>query len=199
MHVQSVVAKAGEDLGPFAMRSWEWELYSPLIGTSMLELGNKKKGPFVYKAFFQGRGYRHVSVDINGLDGALPKDLTKPLNLGTFDMVTNIGTSEHVSEGNYDGQIACWKNILEAMAVGSVLVSNTPQEGAWKRHGTWYPQQPFFVELAKLNGLEVERLYTSDERKPNCPPDLRLIFARLIRRELLPFQMPSKGMYRNSK
>lgn len=183
-------------------RTWEWELLSPLVGCSMLELGNKRKSTaegsvFVYKKFFESQGFRHVSVDINGQDGALKLDLTKPLKLGTFDMVTNIGTTEHVSENNFDGQVSCWRNILEAMHVGSVLVSNTPQKGAWLHHGTWYPQQEFFVELAALNGLEVERVYTSDERKPNCPTHLRLIFARLIRRELVPFQMPSKGMFKN--
>ena len=78
----------------------------------MLELGNKRNTPrHIYKAFFEARGFRHVSVDINGSDGALRKDLTEPLGLGTFDMVSNIGTTEHVSEGDYAGQVACWRNI----------------------------------------------------------------------------------------
>jgi hypothetical protein len=165
----------------------------------MLELGNKRKEDGTYKSVFQSLGFKHTSVDINGLDGALPKDLTKPLNLGTFDMVSNIGTSEHVSENDYKGQVACWRNILEAMHVGSVLVSITPQEGSWLRHGTWYPQKPFFTELARLNGLVVERLYNSDERKPNCDPRLRLIFARCKRVEDAPFQMPEAGMYQNRR
>jgi hypothetical protein len=184
-------------------RSWEWELYDPLAGASMLELGNKRKsspsGDFTYKQVFESLGFRHVSVDINGQDGALPKDLTKPLNLGTFDMVSNIGTTEHVSEGDYSGQVACWRNILEAMHVGSVLVSITPQKGSWLKHGVWYPQQDFFKELAELNGLTLDRCYTSDERKPNCPPHLRLIFARLTKTEEVRFQMPKAGMYRNKK
>jgi hypothetical protein len=184
-------------------RSWEWELYDPLVGSSMLELGNKRKaggdGQFTYKDVFNSLGYRHVSVDINGQHGALPKDLTKPLNLGTFDMVTNIGTSEHVSEKDYSGQVACWKNILEAMHVGSVLVSITPKPGSWKNHGTWYPHPAFFSELADLNGLELERCYDSDQRKPGCKPDLRLVFARLRRVSDARFVMPKSGMYRNQR
>ena len=185
-------------------RSWEWELLCPLVGSTMLELGNKRKSDrdgnaFVYKDLFESKGFKHVSVDTNGLNGALPKDLRKPLGLGTFDMVTNIGTSEHVSEDRSDGQAECWRNIVGAMHIGSVLVSITPQQGSWVNHGTWYPQQEFFTELARLNGMEVERLYNSDQRKPNCPPHLRLIFARLRRVEDAPFQMPTKGMFKNNR
>jgi hypothetical protein len=155
----------------------------------MLELGNKRKGDMVYKRVFEGLGFRHVSVDINGKDGALSLDLRKPLGLGTFDMVTNIGTTEHVSENDFKGQAACWRNILKAMHVGSVLVSITPRPGAkrWLRHGRWYPEPEFFCELAALNGLETERLYI----------DEHLVYARLVRTEDVPFVMPKRGMYRN--
>ena len=177
-------------------RSWEWAVYDPLVGSSMLELGNKRKNTFIYKNFFQERGFRHVSVDTNGLDGALRLDLRKPLNLGTFDMVTNIGTSEHVSEDAWDGQVACWRNILEAMHVGSVLVSIGPEQGAWPNHGTWYPQPPFFHELARLNGLEVERCYASEH---GTHPNQRQVYARLVGREDVPFQMTAVGMYKNNR
>ena len=162
----------------------------------MLELGNKRKGDIVYKDFFQSIGFEHTSVDLNGKDGALPLDLSKPLGLGTFDMVTNLGTSEHVSEGSYTGQVECWRNIVEAMHIGSVLVSITPQPGTWIRHGTWYPKLDFFTQLAQLNGLEVERL----RERPwfDDKPDQRLVTVRLVRREVVPFQMPpSSSMYRN--
>jgi hypothetical protein len=185
-------------------RSWEWELYQPLVGSSMLELGNKRKAgpngqPLIYKEFFERLGFRHVSVDTNGQDGALPLDLRQPINLGTFDMVTNIGTSEHVSEDAPAGQAACWRNICEAMHVGSVLVSITPLAGHWLKHGTWYPQPEFFRELARLNGMTAERIYTSHERPQGCPERHGLVYARLVRRELVPFQMPTVGMHRNAR
>ena len=114
------------DIDPQIMggRSWEVQLLNPLVGASMLELGNKVKGDLVYKKLFESLGFRHVSVDMNGKDGALPKDLRQPLKLGTFDMVTNFGTTEHVAPGDRDGQTACWRNICQAMHMGSVLVSN---------------------------------------------------------------------------
>jgi hypothetical protein len=155
----------------------------------MLELGNKVKGDMVYKDVFEKLGLRHVSVDMNGKDGALPLDLRKPIDLGTFDMVTNIGTSEHVAQNDYAGQVECWRNIVNAMHVGSVLVSITPLEGArkWARHGRWYPQRLFFMELAELNGMNVERVYT----------DSNLVYARLKRAMCCEFQMPQNGMFRN--
>ena len=169
---------------------------APLVGSSMLELGNKRKGDFIYKKFFENAGFRHVSVDTNGLDGALPLDLRKPLNLGTFDMVTNIGTTEHVSEDNFAGQVVCWWNICTAMHVGSVLASITPAKGSYPNHGTWYPLPAFFEELAEKNGMELERVYEDEhgiDRVNN------LLYARLRRVADVPFVMPNGGMYENRR
>ena len=175
-------------MNPFHNREIEWELYSPLVGTTMLELGNKKNKERTYKAFFKSLGFEHTSVDWNGQDGALRRDLREPLNLGTFDMVTNIGTTEHV-----DGQHGVWKNICEAMHIGSVLVSGTPAPGDWRWHGTWYPHLEFFTELAALNGLEVERLYIAGDAPR------RNVMARLRRVAGMPFSMPAGGMFRNER
>lgn len=153
----------------------------------MLELGNKKNREAIYKTYFESLGFRHVSVDWNGEDGALKMDLRKPLGLGTFDMVTNIGTTEHV-----DQQEPVWRNILEAMHVGSVLVSTTPKKGNWQWHGIWYPTDEFYRKLAELNGLEVERLYVSGV----YPREMW--FCRVRRVEERPFVMPDKSLlYKN--
>jgi len=164
---------------PFHNRPQEWELYQPLVGTSMLELGDKCNGAATYKAFFTARGYRHVSVDWNRRHGALSLDLRKPLNLGTFDMVTNIGTTEHVAD-----QKPVWRNLLEAMHVGSVLVSTTPLPGDWWWHGEWHPTPVFFELLAQRNGLTIEHLYVA------CQEPRRMVMVRLRRLEIVPFAMP---------
>jgi len=160
--------------GPFWSRQSELELYTPLVGDTMLELGNKKNRGFTYKQYFEDRGYKHVSVDINGKDGALPYDLTEPMDIGTFDMVSNIGTTEHVGV-SWEGQEQCWKNILNAMHVGSVLVSTTPYPGHWKWHGTWYPFDTFFLTLATENGMRVDRLYIHPHHKGD------MLYVRLLR------------------
>jgi hypothetical protein len=162
-----------------------WYLLQPLDGiTSMLELGNKKTpGQQPYKVAFERMGIRHVSVDLNGEDGALKRDLREPLNLGRFDMVTNFGTSEHVSE-----QEPVWRNMVEAC--GKVLVSMTPESG-WERHGIWYPEPKFYEELARLNGFKIERM-----EHRTWKPRGTLCCVRMARLKELPFTMPDEALIR---
>ena len=167
----------------------------------MLELGGKQDAGRIYKPWFESLGFRHVSVDTDPEEvrkyGALPLDLTKPLNLGTFDVVTNIGTSEHVSEDDWNGQIECWRNICYAMHVGSVLICDTPKgPKGWKDHGRWHPTMRFYSELARLNGLEVERLMENDWRPGHG--SRKVVSARMIKRQDVPFTMPDRvHMYVN--
>ena len=165
-----------------------WSLLTPLDGiTSMLELGNKRRSPShkPYKAAFERMGIRHVSVDLNGEDGALPLDLRQPLNLGRFDMVTNFGTSEHVSE-----QEPVWRNIIEAC--GKVLISMTPFTG-WENHGIHYPTREFYEELAKLNGFKIEKL-----EEHNWPVRGVLLTMRAHRIKDQPFTMPDPALIRRA-
>jgi len=78
----------------------------------MCELGNQTlrndviedSTPKTGKDYFIKKGFDHISLDIDGLDGALPIDLTKPIMkdsrykvlINSFDILTNSGTSEHV-------------------------------------------------------------------------------------------------------
>jgi hypothetical protein len=182
-----------EAMNPFWNRPELEKLYEPLVGTSMLELGGKQDAGRVYKPWFESLGFRHVSVDINGEFGALPLDLTKPLGLGTFDMVTNIGTTEHVSEDNWDGQVACWRNILAAMHIGSVLICDTPKgPHGWKDHGMWHPTLKFYSELARLNGLDVERLLESPWRPAGG--SRMVVSARMTLVRPTAFDMPDKAL-----
>lgn len=150
------------------------ELMEPLSEVrSVLELGNKRGtgGPGdTYKKYFEGRGIRHVSVDINGLDGALPMDLRQPLGLGTFDLVTNIGTSEHV-----DRQEPVWRNIIEAADTAIACV--TPFPGDWPGHGLFYPDAHFFKLLSAVNGFKFEKFDVIGE------PGRRLRRVRMVRVE----------------
>lgn len=146
----------------------------------MLELGNKQTGPYSYKAFFEAAGLSHVSIDWNGRDGALPLDLNAPIDIdGPFDMVTNIGTTEHVTN-----QAAVWENVDRLIDLGGVLVSTTPLPGDWSWHGFHYPSESFFFSFAELNGYSVERLFVH-----GLAPR-QMIFARLVKVARLPFTMP---------
>ncbi len=156
-------------------------MLDPLVGVSMLELGNKRNAAGVYKTHFEALGFRHVSVDLNGKDGSLALDLMQPLQLGQFDMVTNIGTSEHVER-----QEPCWRNIIEA--AGNVIISTTPLPGDWGWHGRWYPTKDFYISLAALNGFEVERLYVDGKA------GRLMICARLARKDRMAFVMPDAAL-----
>lgn len=160
----------------------------PLVGERMLELGNKKNPAGVYKTYFESVGMDHTSIDWNGKDGALKLDLRKPISMEPFDMVTNIGTTEHVSE-----QRPVWCNIHNLTDLGGVICSVTPYPGTWWWHGWWYPTETFFEQFAELNGYEIQRLDTIDlsDKKTN-------LRARLMKVAHKPFIMPDEStLYRN--
>ena len=145
-------------MNPFHNRPLEWELYQPLHGGRMLELGGKINGSLTYKAWFESLGFEHVSVDWNGEHGALVRDLREPLwdELGQFDMVCNMGTTEHV-----DNQAGVWRNIHMMTKPGGVYVGQTPyyDGGSWWWHGHHYPTEDWYFDFADKNGWKVTRLY----------------------------------------
>lgn len=160
----------------------------PLVGKTMLELGNKKNKEGVYKDYFESIGIEHTSIDWNGEDGALKLDLRKPIALGPFDMVTNIGTTEHVSN-----QEAVWRNIHNLTKVGGVIASLTPMEGDWWWHGEYYPRAEFFEQFAQ-NGYEIKYLDIGREY-PN-----RNICCRLLKIDHCDFVMPdADSMFYNNR
>lgn len=148
----------------------EQEILDPLPAPgSMLELGNKhnlsvkRRGEDgIYKHWFQTLGWKHVSVDINGEDGALPLDLTQDQDLGRFDVVTNFGTTEHIGDDIAQQRVA-WGNIHRACA--GLFASVTPLPGDWPRHGRWYPTRTFFEGL---QWLDIERIYKAGIRGRRC-------------------------------
>jgi SAM-dependent methyltransferase len=177
---------------PFYNRPDEWAYYLPLHGNSMLELGNKKNGDLTYKAWFEHEGFRHVSVDWNGQDGALKLDLRTPLwlELGQFDMVTNIGTSEHVSD-----QDGVWRNIHHLTEIGGVYVGQCPYHDGrnWWWHGEHYPTEQFYRSFAELNGWVIERMGV------DRPEPYKNLYVRMRRFEYRRFTMPELSLIKYNK
>ena len=154
----------------------------------MLELGNKKTGTYTYKQYFEEMGVEHISIDWNGKDGALNLDLRKPIDLGQFDMVTNIGTTEHVSI-----QEPVWRNIHNAVKVGGVLVSHGPLQGDWWWHGEWYVTEDFYKIFAEENGYRIDVMGIERDR-PN-----RTLNVRMTKTEDKPFTMPPMSTIYHNK
>ena len=156
------------DINPFGNRPDEWALYDPLVGKTMLELGGKQNPDLIkgehltYKAYFESLGFKHISIDWNGLWGAIKRDLRNPLwdEFGQFSMVTNFGTTEHV-----DGQRGVWENIHHLVEPGGVYIGQTPYHDgrSWWWHGEHYPTEEFFESFCELNGWTLERMYVDRE------------------------------------
>ena len=135
----------------------DWFLSHAHPPGSILELGNQ----FLYastisaaKPFFTGRGFDHVSIDLNGQDGALPIDLAKPFDLGrTFDYITDFGTSEHVPNLH-----RCLANLHHHAHIGTVFFHVNPLTGNWPGHGFWYRDEEFYSAFAKLTGYRLAEL-----------------------------------------
>ena len=126
-----------------------------LKGCRMVELGNQelKEGFELYnkkiaKKYFQSIGVDHISIDINKKDGALPINLNEEIEdqflIGTFDILTNFGTTEHVIE-----QYMCWDNIHNLVKEKGIFVHIVPRKGNWKMHGYFKYSIEFFKTLSR--------------------------------------------------
>lgn len=129
--------------------------------TKMMELGDQNLyfHPFYgqyAKPTFIKLDIDHTSVDLHASEGgALPVDLSKPFNKkewkGKFDVITNFGTSEHVSDSLYH----CFKNVHESCKVGGKMFHENPKTGNWPGHGAHYMTEAFYIDLAKKAGYDI--------------------------------------------
>lgn len=133
-----------------------------LRGCRMMELGNQclmlsKEASFwatgtPAKQFFAAEGVTHVSVDINGKDGAVAVDLAQRINRTdwhcAFDVVTDFGTSEHVGKDLVSLWL-CRENMHSWCRPGGLLVYVNPMVGSWANHGHHYFTVEHYVKLAE--------------------------------------------------
>ena len=103
-------------------------------GLKMLQLGDQmyREKKIRAKKHFEDMGLFVLSIDINGQGESLPIDLSKPINWpqykGYFDIVTNFGTSEHVSD-----HMTCFENIYYFCKNGGIMYNLVPREGCWNK------------------------------------------------------------------
>ncbi|CAE7610165.1 unnamed protein product [Symbiodinium microadriaticum] len=148
-----------------------WSVLQGMVVTPSPALASGKK-------VFEALGIRHVSLDINGRDGAVLLDLSRPLNsslhylLGKCDVVTNFGTTEHIGESEYidepegyerldiwHAQYNAFRNIHGlARSDGGMIINMVPAAGCWPRHGAVEYEPRFFHTLAGAAGYEIRNL-----------------------------------------
>lgn len=141
-------------------------LFPDYTGFDILEFGNKKTPEgFCYRDEYLANGAKsYTSVDINAEDGAIPIDLRlndaakkiqEKSGHQNFDMITNIGTSEHVTV-----QRTFWKCVHELCKPGTVIIHWVPQAEKRLDHAAagscWHPYPEFFDKLAEANNYKID-------------------------------------------
>jgi len=130
-------------------------LIKPFDFNTIYELGNKKTNDKPYSIYYNSLGKDYVSIDLNGLDGALKLDLCEAISLPSRDIVFNIGTSEHVVE-----QEKVFLNIHNLSH--HRMVHWVPFEKKHPEHGMWGYSKEFFIRLASINSYKIEKLYVEE-------------------------------------
>src|SRR6476646_7402365 len=97
-------------------------------------------------------GYEYAAVDIDGSPGSIPLDLNfdeVPKKFKKhFQLVTNLGTTEHVAN-----QLQAFKIIHDLVATGGVMLHSLPAQG-YLNHGLVNYNLKFFWMLARSNGYK---------------------------------------------
>lgn len=145
-----------KDLLPYMYQAMDL-IGEPYINLNVLELGNQRmrKGASkdsTLKKHLSRVVYEHCSIDWNGKDKAIRYDLSKEIRIFAlhFDVVTNFGTSEHVSSQEW-----CFRNIHNFCRQRGVMLHVVPLVGNWKGHCEYYYSEKFFESLAAANNYEV--------------------------------------------
>jgi hypothetical protein len=122
------------------------------------------------KALWDWLGCPYIAVDIDGSPHALPLDLNfdevPAEHKGRYQLVMNLGTTEHVAN-----QIQAMKIIHDLTAPGGVMIHNVPMQG-FSNHGLVNYNPKFFWMLAR--GCRYHWLYLNVSVGQDVPisPDI---------------------------
>jgi hypothetical protein len=99
--------------------------------------------------FWTSLGFDYLAIDVDGSPGSIPLDLNldsvPPELLGKGDLLTNLGTTEHICN-----QMNAFKAIHDLAAPGAVMIHHLPAAGA-PNHGLVNYNPKFFWYLARSN------------------------------------------------
>jgi hypothetical protein len=102
------------------------------------------------REFWLWLGYKYAAIDIDGSPGGIPIDLnydSLPAEVsGQYDLVTNFGTTEHVTN-----QLNAFKIIHDLTAHHGIMIHSVPAQGMLN-HGLINYNFRFFWRLARSNG-----------------------------------------------
>lgn len=118
-------------------------------------------------SYFNSIGIKCISIDLKTCGDAVRVDLKEviaPEYQNRFDMITNSGTTEHVSE--LEGQYSVFKNIHLCCKLNGFMFHFVPVTGAPRKpHSDFDYDDGFFETLAKLNDYEIIDIEKYDRKK----------------------------------
>lgn len=122
---------------------------------------NKFRIKDIMHAYFK----EYHTLDLKGSD-IVKTDLSE-YSPGLFkaDIITNIGTSEHVELE--EGQWNCWRNLHSWLNVGGIMIHELPELGGWPGHCRYYTTMEYFKSLEKC-GYKILELDTHKFNIGNC-------------------------------
>lgn len=138
--------------------------------------------------FWRGLGCgRYETVDANGKASILA-DLNRPLDPfpGTFDVVTNYGTAEHVFN-----LAQVWATIHDLAKPGGWIATEQPTQGHVD-HGFVCVQPTMIRDMAAANGWVIEHFEVADT------PRGQVIRAIMRKTADAAFAYPTQGRYRTA-
>jgi len=108
-----------------------------------------------YAIIFGEHAYR--AVDLHGTPLAEPHDLNLPLPFADqFDIVTNLGTGEHVFN-----QYQVFRSVHEKTKPDGIMIHSLPNQGGYD-HGFYNYHPTFVFDLAQANRYQVVTLLYGD-------------------------------------
>lgn len=125
----------------------------------MLELGaqnlyDTEHYGWIAKDYFEAIPIQHISVDIIQYQGCVECDLRQLHPFRGNDIVTNMGTLEHV-----DGPLFIpFKNIHNACVVDGIMIHENPRFDHWPLHGQHYFSMDFYKNFSEACGYEILEL-----------------------------------------
>jgi hypothetical protein len=126
---------------------------------------------------------RYVSIDGNGR-GTMTADLNHPIALDPFDLVTDLGTGEHVFN-----QAQIWRTLHGLCTPGGFIVVDRPTHG-YDKHCFYLINECLLRDLAEANGYAVRWLARKEKARGEL---IRCIFQRPT--TSAPFVAPQQGKY----
>ena len=153
---------------------------------------NLLAGAPLAREFWTWLGLSYASIDIDGSPGSIPLDLNYdevPTELvGSYDVVTNFGTTEHVAN-----QLQSFKIVHDLATAGAIMLHVLPASGGLN-HGLVSYNPKFFWMLGRSNGYKITFMTMGQsERDAGLPRNLLeflALYEPQARIDFAAFRMP---------